>query len=179
MKGLGKATPQRLLRSQQQQQCDPDERDNHPSLQPPADEAEDEASDPFELLDPVDIVGQLPADFSTLLEAKKWQERKMALESLLALLEKNPKLLATADYGELVKNLKRLIGKDTNIVVATVAIRCLCLLCTGLRRVGFEKHAHGCVTVLLEKFKEKKANVVACLREAIDAVYIAVSAIDT
>ncbi len=174
-----KAVPERLLRSQQQRAAAADEADGGAGDGAAGDgagdaAAEDEEADPFELLDPVDILAQLPSDFYPLLEAKKWQERKDALEKLQALLEKHPKLLATADYGELVKQLKRIIGKDTNIVVATAAIKCLSMLCTGLRK-GFDKHAHGCVTVLLEKFKEKKANVVASLREAIDAVYLSVS----
>src|SRR5699024_4256940 len=120
------------------------------------------------------ILAKLPGDFYTALEAKKWQERKEALEKLQQLLEANPKLVTTADYGEMMKNLKRIIGKDTNIVVATLGIKCLSQLATGLRK-GFDKYAHGCVAVLLEKFKEKKANVVQALREAIDAVYLAVS----
>lgn len=125
-------------------------------------------------MEPVDILSKLPSDFYTLIEAKKWQERKESLEKLLQLLEANPKLIPNLDYAELVKQLKRIIGKDTNIVVATLAIKCLTLLATGLRK-GFDKHAHGCVTVVLEKFKEKKANVVQELRKAIDAIYISVS----
>ena len=121
-------------------------------------------------MEPVDILAKLPGDFYTLLEAKKWQERKEALEKLQQLLEANPKLVTNLDYGELVKQLKRIIGKDTNIVVSTLGIKCLAQLATGLRK-GFDKHANGCVSVILEKFKEKKVNVVQALREAIDAVY--------
>lgn len=66
--------------------------------------------DPFELLEPVEILSKLPGDFYTLCESKKWQERKQALESLQDLLTPNPKL-AAGDYGELVKVLKKFIGK--------------------------------------------------------------------
>lgn len=61
--------------------------------------------DPYELLDPVNILAKLPADFYDKCEAKKWQERKEALEALEELC-KNPKL-ENGDYGELVRTLKK------------------------------------------------------------------------
>lgn len=66
--------------------------------------------DPFELLEPVEILNKLPSDFYTLCESKKWQERKQAIEQLQELLTPNPKL-AAGDYGELVKVLKKFIQK--------------------------------------------------------------------
>jgi hypothetical protein len=62
--------------------------------------------DPFDLLDPVDILSKLPKDFYEKAEAKKWQERKEALDCLNELVTKNPKLEA-GDYGDLVKLLKK------------------------------------------------------------------------
>lgn len=62
--------------------------------------------DPYEYLDPVDILSQLPKTFYTQLEAKKWSERKEALEVLEKLLSAAPKI-ESADYLELVKTLKK------------------------------------------------------------------------
>ena len=178
VKGV-KASSERLLRSQQNRE--PDEADGAAQSGPDgvadgtAVTAEDDAEvDPFELMEAVDIVTKLPGDFYTQIEEKKWQDRKESLEKLQQLLEQYPKLSTTADYTELVKQLKRLISKDINIVVSTLAIKCLAMLATGLRK-GFNKYANGSVAVLLEKFKEKKANVVQVLREAIDAVYVSTS----
>lgn len=61
--------------------------------------------DPYELIDPVDILSKLPKDFYENLEAKKWQVRKEALETLDTLV-KNPKL-ESGDYGECVKALRK------------------------------------------------------------------------
>ena len=61
--------------------------------------------DPFELLEPVDILSQLPKDFYDKCEAKKWQERKEAMDALDTLVA-NPKL-QTGDYGDLVRALKK------------------------------------------------------------------------
>ena len=46
-------------------------------------------------------------------------------------------------------------------------------LATGLRK-KFAPYACACTSGILEKFKEKKANVVTSLREAVDAVYLTV-----
>lgn len=47
----------------------------------------------------------MPKDFFEKIEAKKWQERKEALESLEVLV-KAPKL-ENGDYGDLVRALKK------------------------------------------------------------------------
>lgn len=61
--------------------------------------------DPYELLEPVDILSKLPKDFYEKLEAKKWQERKEAVDSLELLLQA-PKL-ESGDYGDVVRALKK------------------------------------------------------------------------
>lgn len=62
--------------------------------------------DPYELLDPVEILSKLPKDFYDKLENKKWQERKEALDALENLLKNAPKL-EPGDYADLVRALKK------------------------------------------------------------------------
>ncbi|KOB65503.1 Uncharacterized protein OBRU01_17060, partial [Operophtera brumata] len=100
--------------------------------------------DPYELLDPVEIISKLPKDFYEKLEAKKWQDRKEALDGLENLLKNAPKL----------EPATRLLG----------------MVASGLRN-KFSPYATACVQAILEKFKEKKTNVVVALRETIDAIY--------
>lgn len=64
--------------------------------------------DPMDLIQPVDILSKLPKDFYEKLEAKKWQERKEALECLEQLLLNAPKL-ETGDYGDLIRAVKKVI----------------------------------------------------------------------
>ncbi len=169
-----KAIQTRLLRSQQtrvEYETAVDQTDgNAGSSAMPEEEV---AIDPYDLLEPVDILSKLPNDFYELCEAKKWQERKESLEKLQELLEKNPKLVP-GDYADLVRQLKKMIGKDTNIMVVTLSTKCLALLATALRK-SFHPYANSCISVIIEKFKEKKQNVVIALREAIDAIIIAVN----
>jgi cytoskeleton-associated protein 5 len=168
-----RATPIRYLRSQQDRQNIESVEDTAGSAAPAAAQEEDTTVDPFDLLDPVDIISKLPNDFYELCEAKKWQERKEALETLQKLIDENPKL-ATGDYAELVKQLKKFIGKDNNVVVVAAAAKCLAGIAKGLRK-SFYPYSHSCISTILEKFKEKKANVVTGLREAIDAIIVSVS----
>ncbi|GCC27644.1 hypothetical protein chiPu_0006070 [Chiloscyllium punctatum] len=158
----------RFLRSQQdlkskfeQQQVGGDEEGDE----------EDEAPvvDAYDLLEPVEILSKLPKDFYEKIEAKKWQERKEALEALEVLV-KNPKL-ESGDYADVVRALKKVIGKDSNVLLVALGAKCLAGLASGLRK-KFQTYATHVVPAILEKFKEKKPQVVQALQEAIDAVFL-------
>lgn len=58
-------------------------------------------------MEPVDILSKLPKDFYEKVEAKKWQERKEAMECLEQLVQ-HPKL-ENGDYADVVKTLKKVI----------------------------------------------------------------------
>ncbi|KAI4893382.1 hypothetical protein NFI96_022503 [Prochilodus magdalenae] len=125
--------------------------------------------DPYELLEAAEILSKIPKDFYEKIEAKKWQERKEALEAVEAL-TKNPKIEG-GDYGDLVRALKKVVGKDANVMLVTLAAKCLAGLAAGLRK-KFGTYAGHVVPTFLEKFKEKKPQVVQALQEAIDAVFL-------
>ncbi|KAI8437861.1 hypothetical protein MSG28_012078 [Choristoneura fumiferana] len=110
----GGAQPTRYLRSQQHRVRDA------PSADAPDGAAEDEdvdaaggdsvEMDPFDMLDPVEILSKLPKDFYEKLEATKWQERKEALDALDNLLKTAPRL-EPGDYADLVRALKKGLTK--------------------------------------------------------------------
>ena len=58
-------------------------------------------------------------------------------------------------------------------MVVALAAKCIGQLATGLRK-KFTQYSSMIITPLLEKFKEKKTNVVTALREAVDAVFLTV-----
>ncbi|XP_059619515.1 protein mini spindles isoform X2 [Phlebotomus argentipes] len=167
-----KPEPTRYLRSQQERAAAVAAAAAH---RDDADDGEegDEANasgeiDPLDLMDPVDILSKIPKDFYDKLESKKWQERKEALEALEPLVQ-NPKL-ESGDYAEVVKALKKVLTKDTNVVLVALSGKCLAGLAKGLGK-KFSPYALVCTAAILEKFKEKKTNVVTALRDAIDAIY--------
>ncbi|XP_045137048.1 cytoskeleton-associated protein 5-like isoform X2 [Portunus trituberculatus] len=171
--GGEKAVQNRFLRSQQDlkakmeaQGIDEDEDDDE-------DVGEDiPEMDPMDLFEPVNILEKLPKDFFEKVEAKKWQERKEAMEILLPLTQ-NPKLEG-GDYNDLMKALKKIIGKDTNVMIVALAGQCVAGLAKGLKK-KFAPFALAFTETILEKFKEKKVNVVSAMRDAIDAIFLTTS----
>lgn len=165
-----KAEPTRYLKSQQEKQhaIQAAAANGEDGGEDDEDDNQQEEVDPLDLIDPVDILSKLPKDFYDKLEAKKWQERKESLEALQTLLE-NPKI-ESGDYADMVKALKKVLTKDTNVVLVAMAGKCIAGLAKGLGK-KFSPYATSCVAGILEKFKEKKVNVVNALREAIDAIY--------
>ncbi|XP_074041153.1 protein mini spindles-like isoform X1 [Leptinotarsa decemlineata] len=165
-----KASPTRYIRSQQVKQAEKAAEVVDAGGEEECDEVEaPQDIDPYELADPVEILSKLPKDFHEKIEAKKWQERKEVLE-VLENLVKVPKL-ENGDYGDTVRALKKVIQKDSNVVCVALAGRCIAGLASGLKK-KFQTYAGFCIPVILEKFKEKKQNVVTALRDAIDAVYL-------
>ena len=164
-----KAKPERLLRSQQQFGAVVDTNSGTASAEAAQEEEEaDEETDPYDLLDPVDIIEKLPKNFYELVEEKKWQLRKEALDALLSL-SQTPKI-QPGEFGDLVRVLKKFISKDTNVMLVTLAAQCIAGIAKGLRK-QFKNGSNQLLPAILEKFKEKKVNVVNALAEAADAIY--------
>uniref|UniRef100_A0A8C2TR84 Cytoskeleton associated protein 5 n=1 Tax=Coturnix japonica TaxID=93934 RepID=A0A8C2TR84_COTJA len=162
----------RFLRSQQELKAKFEQQQATGGDGDGGDDDEEEAVpqvDAYELLEAVEILSKLPKDFYEKIEAKKWQERKEALEAVEVLV-KNPKL-ESGDYADLVKVLKKVVGKDTNVMLVALAAKCLAGLASGLRK-KFGQYAGHVVPTILEKFKEKKPQVVQALQEAIDAIFL-------
>uniref|UniRef100_A0A0R3RZL0 Cytoskeleton-associated protein 5 n=1 Tax=Elaeophora elaphi TaxID=1147741 RepID=A0A0R3RZL0_9BILA len=125
--------------------------------------------DPWDMLDPVDVLAKLPANFMEGTDSKKWIDRRDALQSLLVLCTENPKLCPKANYGEFVALLKKILEKDANINVCALAARCLTAFATGLRK-KFAQYATMVAPTIFEKFKEKKPVLRDPLIDCIDAV---------
>ncbi|KAE9553441.1 hypothetical protein FO519_003354 [Halicephalobus sp. NKZ332] len=133
--------------------------------------SKDEAEpDPWEFMDPVNVLKKLPANFEESLNSTKWLERKEALENLLKLMTENPKLDPQVPYNDISKKIAGIISKDSNINVIAVAAKVVAKLAKGLR-TNFSPYSSIFVPVVLEKFKEKKSLVKDSLVEAIDEIY--------
>lgn len=108
-----KAVPLRYLRSQQARQAKA-AAEAAEAGEDCVDEGDNEAAiemDPYELMTAVDILSKLPSGFYEKVEAKKWQDRKEAVDELESLLQKSPKL-ESGDYGDLVRALKKVSGGE-------------------------------------------------------------------
>ena len=125
--------------------------------------------DPFELMEPTEILTNVPKNFKKRIEAKKWQERKQVLDILLGIIRENP-LIQVTDYYDLVNDLKKIVAKDANINIVVVAAKCITGIAQGVRK-DFSKYALMTLLSLMVRFKEKKKKVVNALREACIAIY--------
>ena len=141
--------------------------------------------DPFDVCDEKDVLGHLPADFESRLASTMWKERLEALEELLMLVSV-PKL-ASGAYNDLVGLLVKVSTpiihsslrprqrlSDSNVLVVASAANALAQLTQGLRQ-GFAPFKQTVLPALLEKLKEKKANVIIGLRLALDNMFLCVS----
>ncbi|OMJ12574.1 Cytoskeleton-associated protein 5, partial [Smittium culicis] len=165
-----KPKPLRLLRSEMD--IVPDDTDDQMDVDQPTDTVEDaqdisDEIDPWDLADPVQVLSKIPSDFYSNITSQKWKERKESLESLITILN-SPKY-ADGSYDELVNALAGRIS-DTNILVAVLAANCVEKLSTGLRS-GFASYSHIISKPLIDRMKEKKANVVTALNQAIISVF--------
>jgi cytoskeleton-associated protein 5 len=112
--------------------------------------ADSEGIDPMDLIDPVDILSKLPKDFYEKVEAKKWQDRKEALEAVEGLVN-NPKL-QSGEYGELIRALKKVLSKDSNVILVAIAGKCLTGIAKGLGK-KFQPYS-TVITFILENLNE-------------------------
>jgi cytoskeleton-associated protein 5 len=129
----------------------------------------EEPMDPYDLMEPFDLISKLPKDYKEKLEAKKWQERKEVFDNMFAIMQKNPRLVIT-DYYDLVNDCKKAVAKDANVNIVISAAKCIAGIAKGIRK-DFNKYALVAIEPCMERFKEKKQNIVDALREAIDAIY--------
>ncbi|GLC42611.1 hypothetical protein PLESTB_001118900 [Pleodorina starrii] len=114
-------------------------------------------ADPYDFVEPKKILQELKSDnFWDKLEEKKWTERRDAVLLLKGLAD-TPRI-ASGDYGDLMRELRKLISKDSNVVVVAESINCCGVLAKGLRK-DYSSWARNLAGLLLEKFKEKNSNV--------------------
>lgn len=130
--------------------------------------------DPRAFAEIVDISSKLPASLHTNLKSSKWKERKEALDELFTLLSNTPRIKDGAEISELSKALALCIAKDANINCVIVAANCLEELAKGMM-ASFSKYRETIVAPILERLKERKANVTDAIGAALDAVFATVS----
>ncbi len=122
--------------------------------------------DSYELAEPLKILDRIPGTFEEMIESAKWKDRKEALDELATLL-KTPRL-EDGHYGPLVQTLSKKLA-DANILVVISAANCITALSNGLRK-GFMQYRIEVIPALLERCKEKKANVLEALRTSLDTL---------
>ncbi|GAU87486.1 hypothetical protein RvY_00320-2 [Ramazzottius varieornatus] len=135
-------------------------------------EEEEDTVKAEDLVEPVNIMPYLTEDFFKSLQSAKWSDRKDSLD-ILDKHSSTPKI-AEGDFSGLITILQKIVAKDSNVVCVALGAKCLANMAKGLNK-KFSPYAHSCVSIILEKFKEKKANVVTALQEAIDGCFLSLT----
>lgn len=130
--------------------------------------------DDWALLNEVNVLPKLPAEFNEWLESKKWSERREALQALVNEVTKSPRLDPKADYFELMQNLRNILAKDANINVCAMAAKSITLLANGLR-TKFAQFATLYIPIIFERFKERKPVLRDPLIECIDSIALTIN----
>lgn len=126
------------------------------------------------MAEPVDIVPKLPSNLKAGLASSKWKERKEVLDELLTLVNNTLRIQEGQELGDLARSLAVCIQKDANINCVMVAAGCLEGLAKGMM-TAFGKYRESVVGSMLERLKERKANVTDSIGTALDAIFLTVS----
>ncbi|KIJ69430.1 hypothetical protein HYDPIDRAFT_185206 [Hydnomerulius pinastri MD-312] len=130
--------------------------------------------DPRTMAEPVDIVAKFPSNMQANLSSSKWKERKEVLDDLLTLVNATPRIQDAPELAELAKSLATCIHKDANINCVIVAANIMEGLAKGIMS-PFGRLREAIVPPMLERLKERKANVTDAIGTALDAVFTTVS----
>ncbi|KAK2466947.1 hypothetical protein APHAL10511_001205 [Amanita phalloides] len=175
-KGKGSVKPERFTRAQAREIENVAQEGGIDAIanDEPADEVD---LDPRAFAEPVDIVPKLSSTLQANLKSSKWKERKEALDDLSALLSSNPRIKDAPELAELAKSLATRIASDANINCVMVAAKCLEDLARGMMN-SFSKFREVVIPPMLERLKERKANVTDSIGAALDAVFSTVALAD-
>ncbi|KAL9553831.1 hypothetical protein MBANPS3_003097 [Mucor bainieri] len=170
-----KPTPERLIRSEQAVE-EPEQAENDDDMGDAQggdgndDDMEVDEVDAFDFADPVDITAKLPSNFKELIESKKWQERREALDALLE--QAKTEKIMDKDYTDLIALLAKRIN-DSNILLVGATATCVEKIATGLR-TDFGKYKPTIAPVMIEKLKERKPAILEQLANGLNAVFASV-----
>lgn len=128
------------------------------------------------MAEPVDIVPKLPSSLKAGLASSKWKERKEVLDDLLTLVNSTPRIKDASELGDVARSLAVCIQKDANVNCVMVAAGCLEGLAKGMMS-PFGRYRESVVGPMLERLKERKANITDAIGAALDAVFSTVNLI--
>lgn len=131
--------------------------------------------DPFDLLEPVDILSKLPSDLESRANDSNWKERKAVLEETVAILSKAPKI-ANEDYTDFIRILAKCF-KDANLQVVQLSAESIGFLSKGLKS-KFSKYVSIVLVPILERNKEKKPSFTLVLNDSLDSIFESTSLSD-
>lgn len=135
-------------------------------------QATDSGIDPYEISDPVDIFHKFNDHWcEKVLAQSKWLDKKQMLEELVK--AASVPRLAPTGHVHINAMLKRLMN-DNNMNVMLMAIKIYGLLAKGLRK-HFASTVKAMAYLILQKFRDKKTQVIEETYKAFDMLFYSIS----
>ena len=78
--------------------------------------------------------------------------------------------MAAGDYGPILRRLKLIISKDSNLACVIEAVACCGALAKGVRQ-SFSPSARGLVPVLLDRYQVKNTSLTAAVTNALGLMH--------
>lgn len=121
--------------------------------------------DPYDIIEPVDVLSKIPSSFYSEIVEVKWQIRKEALDKVEKILD-IPKIV-DGDFSSLISTFRNIISTDSNINVISSTVKCISNLANGLRK-SFSQNASNLAPLVIGMFKEKRGTIVDNCRNCLD-----------
>ncbi len=133
---------------------------------------EEPAIDAREFVEEVDILPKIPQDFHAQMNSSKWKDRKEALDATLDVVKASIKI-KDEGIGELLRALAKRMT-DANVMCVIAAANIIGGIAKGVGQ-PFSKYKSIVMPPMIERFKERKANVVEAISNGLDEVFATVS----
>jgi cytoskeleton-associated protein 5 len=130
--------------------------------------------DPRAFAEEVDVLSKFPSGYQAALSSSKWKERKEALDEILGVLRASLRIQPAPEFSDFSKTLAIMIQKDANVMCVIVAANCLEAMSKGLGN-SFGRFRETVIPPMLERLKERKANVTDAIGTSLDAIFTTVS----
>ena len=170
--GAGTGKPTRLTRKEQQalESAPPVSAEDDRAAQDGQDPAAD--FDPLSLIEAVDIVPRLPANFHEVIVSPKWKDKVELLADCMQVINATPKIIDNPALSEVAAALGKRMT-DTNVNVVSASAGMIAALATQVENHGFGKYKSSVIPPILDRLKEKKT--MEALGKALDAIFATIS----
>eukprot|EP00917_Polyrhabdina_sp_WS-2016_P012058 GHVP01026475.1.p1 GENE.GHVP01026475.1~~GHVP01026475.1.p1 ORF type:complete len:1959 (+),score=357.11 GHVP01026475.1:60-5936(+) len=125
------------------------------------------------LTDLMKMLGGLEKWERSLADCQKWSEKKSKIEEITEICKPPKRLDPKDEYGPLIQQLIKILTIENNVAVQVASIKCIGVLCQGLRR-QFQPSVKVVLQALLQKMKEKALipSICECLEVLVEAANI-------
>ncbi|KAF9519981.1 hypothetical protein BS47DRAFT_1370532 [Hydnum rufescens UP504] len=130
---------------------------------------EPEEIDPRAFAEEVDIIPKIPGDFQAQVVSSKWKDRKETLDAVSEVVKTAQRIKDSEGMSDLIRALSKRMT-DANVMCVMTAANNIGFIAKGIGQ-PFAKYKSIVIPPMLERYKERKQNVVDALDAGLDDVF--------